>query len=79
MLRLLWANMGDNNVLDEYLLDSLFSELLESNHAYVACHCAMGLLDHWKSLQPRMFDDALQKYKSAHGTAGKAHTTKLYT
>ena len=65
MLRLLWAKMGDNNVLDEYLLDSLFSELLESNHAYVACHCAMGLLDHWKILQPRMFDDALQKFKSA--------------
>ena len=65
MLGILWGKMGDSLVLDEYLTDSLFLELLDSNHAYIACHCALGLLAHWKKREHKTFVNALASFKES--------------
>jgi len=65
ILGLLWGKMGDSLVLDEYLTDSLFLELLDSNHAYVACHCALGLLAYWKKKEHKTFVNALASFKES--------------
>ena len=65
ILGMLWGKMGDSVVLDEYLTDSLFLELLESNHAYVACHCAIGLLEYWKKKEHKTFVNVLASFKES--------------